>query len=107
MAITLRIPVLLAGAIASAIALAPAAAADPGTDDTAGSSSVTASDSRSAAAAGANRGSARNSPDKGQLSSDFADGDLPTGWTNEAQWARPGLPNPLGSGPKPPILALD
>lgn len=106
MAFSLRIPVLLAGAIASAIALAPAAAADPGPDDTAGSSSVSASDSRSAAAAGASPGRTRNSSDRGQLSTDFTD-DLPKGWTNEAQWARPGATNPFGSGPKPPVLALD
>ena len=107
MALTLRIPVLLAGAIAATIALAPAAIADPGPDNTADTSSVSASDSRSTSAAGARGGDNRNSDNDGPLTNDYTSNDLPAGWTNEAQWARPGASNPFGLGPKPPVLALD
>ena len=106
MALSLRIPVLIAGAIATAIALAPAATADPGPDDTA-DTSVSATDSRSTSAAGARSGSNRNPTSNNQLTTDYTSDDLPEGWTNEAQWARPGASNPFGLGPKPPVLALD
>ena len=33
--------------------------------------------------------------------------DAPEGWTNEAQWARPGASNPFGTFPKPPVFAMD
>lgn len=89
MALVLRFPVLLAGAIAAAISVAPAAVADPGPG------CDIASECSSA-------GGAPN-----QLSTDFTSDDLPKGWTNEAQWARPGASNPFGLGPKPPVLALD
>lgn len=88
MALSLRFPVLIAGAVAAAIAAAPIAAADPrpgGCDKPSGCS--------------------RPSPAQNPLSTDFSAG-LPKGWTNEAQFARPGT-NPFGAGPKPPILALD
>ena len=107
MALTLRIPVLLAGAIAAAISLAPVAAADPGPDDTPGSSSSVRADASSPSAAGARAGSDGTPANNGQLSSDFASDDVPTGWKNEALWARPGGSNPFGAGPKPPVLALD
>ena len=106
MALSLRFPVLLAGAIAAAISLAPAATADPGADDTA-DTSVSSSDSRSASAVDARSGSTRNPAGNNQLTTDYTSDDLPTGWTNEAQWARPGAANPFGLGPKPPVLALD
>lgn len=96
MALSLRVPVLLAGALAAAISLAPVAAADlgPGCD--------TASECSRAGGAPDQQSTAPN-----QLSTDFTSDDLPKGWTNEAQWARPGASNPFGSGPKPPVLALD
>ena len=89
MALPLRFPVLLAGAIAAALSLAPTVGAAPGPGcDTASECS---------------RGGSAPNP----LSTDFTSGDLPKGWTNEAQWARPGASNPFGLGPKPPVLALD
>lgn len=89
MALSLRFPVLLAGAIAAAISLAPTAAADPDP----GCDTV----SECSGAEGA----------PNPLSTDFTSDDLPKGWTNEALWARPGASNPFGLGPKPPVLALD
>ena len=107
MALTLRIPVLLAGAIAAAISLAPVAAADPRPDGTPDSSSSVRVDADEPSAAGARAGSAGTPSDMDQLSSDFASDDVPTGWKNEALWARPGGSNPFGAGPKPPVLAMD
>lgn len=88
MALSVRIPVLLATAVAAGIALAPAAGADsrPGGCD----KSV---------------GCSRPGIGQNPLASDSTSG-LPKGWTNEAQFARPGT-NPFGAGPKPPVLALD
>lgn len=95
MALPLRLTVLLAGAVASAIALAPVAGADPrpGGCDTASECSR------------AGGGAPNRAPN--QLTTDYTSGNLPKGWTNEAQWARPGASNPFGLGPKPPVLAMD
>lgn len=85
---SLRVSVLLAAAVAGTIAVAPSATADPrpgGCDKSAGC---------------ARPGLAQN-----PLSPEFS-AQLPKGWTNEAQFARPGV-NPFGAGPKPPVLALD
>ena len=87
---------ILAGAAAAAVALAPTASAEGPRDGC--------------------RGSACSQPgpvkpqqnQQNQLRTDFSP-QLPKGWTNEAQWARPGPAgsNPFGSGPRPPVLALD
>ena len=82
MALSVRVSVLMAAAIAAAIAVAPAAGADP--------------------RGGCDQSCPGGAPNP--LDSDFAG--LPQGWTNEAQFAKPGN-NPFGAGPKPPILALD
>lgn len=85
MALSLLAPALLAGAAAAAIAFAPVAAADD--------------DDRSVR------------PDRGDRSTSQNDdkwNDAPKGWTNEAQWAKPGSGNnPFGTLPKPPVFALD
>lgn len=84
MALTLIAPALLAGAAAAAIAFAPAAAADE--DERVGR------------------------PDRSDRSTSQQDDEwnkAPKGWTNEAQWARPGASNPFGTLPKPPVFALD
>ena len=88
---------LLAGAAAAAIALAPTATADAPSKPC--------------------RGTACTSPDpvtkkpgtvNNPLDTSFS-ANLPKGWTNDAQWARPGPAgsNPFGAGPRPPVLALN
>ena len=96
---SLFVTAVLAGAVAAAIAVAPTAGADSPSDGCRGSG---CSEPRPASP-GQKGGSAKN-----PLSSDFA-ADIPTGWKNDAQWAkpRPGGPNPFGSGPRPPVFAMD
>lgn len=86
MALSLITPALLAGAAAAAaIAFAPAAAAEE--DELV---------SRPGAA------------DRETSQQDEKWNGAPKGWTNEAQWAKPGSgSNPFGSLPKPPVFALD
>lgn len=84
MALSLLAPALLAGAAAAAIAFAPAAAADD--------------DDRPARPDRSDRSTSQSS-DKWKSA--------PKGWTNEAQWAKPGASNPFGTLPKPPVFALD
>ena len=90
---------ILAGAAAAAIALAPTASAEGPRDGCRGSGCSKPSPSQP-------QQNQRNQ--QNQLRTDFSS-QLPKGWTNEAQWARPGAAgsNPFGSGPKPPVLALD
>jgi hypothetical protein len=82
-ALSLLTPAVLAGAFAAAIAFAPSAGAEE----------------------------LDNAPRPGKLergaTSQQAWKDAPKGWTNEAQWARPGASNPFGTLPKPPIFAMD
>ena len=89
---------LLAGAAAAAIALAPTAGAE-----------APPSPCRGAACTDTGPGPAGSKgPKQNPLRTDFSP-DLPKGWTNEAQWARPGPAgsNPFGSGPRPPVVAMD
>ena len=82
MALSLLAPtVLAAAAAAAAIAFAPAAAADRDNDSKPGP--------------------------RGTSQQQDAWNNAPKGWTNEAQWARPGASNPFGTLPKPPIFAMD
>ena len=85
MALSLLTPaVLAAAAAAAAIAFAPAAAAE---------------DRDEASKPGPKRGTTTSQTESWNSA--------PKGWTNEAQWARPGASNPFGSLPKPPIFAMD
>jgi len=94
MALSLLAPaVLAAAAAAAAIAVAPAAAAD-----TYGSTSI--KERPGTVAPQANIPHMPFGPQE-------AWNDAPEGWTNEAQWARPGASNPFGTFPKPPIFAMD
>jgi hypothetical protein len=82
MALSLLAPaVLAAAAAAAAIAFAPAAAADRDNDSKPGP--------------------------RGTSQQQDAWNDAPKGWTNEAQWARPGASNPFGPLPKPPVFGMD
>lgn len=85
MALKFFAPALLAAAAAAAIGFAPVAAAD---DD----------NERGVKPGGNQRGTSQQ--EKGWNKA-------PKGWTNEAQWARPGASNIFGSLPKPPAFALD
>lgn len=90
MALRLIAPAILAAA-AAAIAFAPAAAADDLND-----------------LGGPGRGQQKTAQDVVKVSpQEKAWNDAPKGWTNEAQWARPGASNPFGTLPKPPVFALD
>lgn len=91
MALLLLTPAVLAGAFAAAIAFAPTAAADD--EDTGSRPDRTG----------------RESSQQREAAQRQAWNDAPRGWSNEAQWARPGPggSNPFGSLPKPPIFALD
>lgn len=92
---------VLAGAVAAAIAAAPVAGADRG--DTPGPSTGGSAKADNPG----NKFTPTPRGSKGQLSSEFS-ANLPTGWTNEALWARPGAAgSPFGSGPKPPVIGLD
>ncbi len=90
MAITFIAPAVLAAAAAAAIAFAPTAAADDLDDLTSPSGG---------------RGTAQEVKAPSQQEKSW--NSEPKGWTNEAQWARPGGANPFGSLPKPPVFALD
>lgn len=95
MAFSLVIPAAVLGACAAAIVFSPVAGADtplPGCD----------------------RGSGCARPDSGPKPKAAvkpprprAVSDVPAGWVNESLWARPGPSglSPIGSGPKPPIIA--
>ena len=93
MAITLIAPALLTAAAAAANAFAPAAAADD-LDDLTTPSRETAQEVK-----------VPSPQQKTQQQKSW--NNAPKGWTNEAQWARPGASNPFGSLPKPPIFAMD
>lgn len=98
MAISFLAPAVLAAAAAAAVVLAPAAAADRD------------SDSRVDSARGSAKQDTVDTPRPGPrvVSRPNAISQVPKGWLNEAQWARPGSgANPFGSLPKPPIFALD
>ena len=104
MAISLLAPALLAGTVAAVIGLAPVATAD-------------SSDSMTDAVASAEsiqRGpnATKAKPPRsisGSATTDYSSSQIPQGWRNDAQWARPGAPGstPFGSGPRPPVVALD
>ncbi len=92
MAVSLFAPVLLAGA-AAAVLFAPTAGADAPLDcagprGCSGPVQVRDVD-----------------PDPDSDQNGYSP-DLPAGWLNEAQFAKPGT-NPFGAGPMPNILALD
>ena len=94
MAITLIAPAVLAAAAAAAIAFAPAALADD-VDDL----------------KSPGRGQQKTTQEVVKVSpqqqQQKAWNSAPKGWTNEAQWARPGASNPFGTLPKPPVFAMD
>lgn len=79
--------IVLIGAAATAIALAPLAAAGSGPGCV---RPTICSDA---------------SPDYKPAEADIFSS-VPKGWTNEAQFVRPGY-NPFGAGPQPPLLALE
>ncbi len=99
MAISFLTPAVLAGAVAAAIALAPAAGAEEAEDRQRSGSDRGSSQQ----ADKINRGPNASKPAKRGVAQD-----IPRGWTNDAQWARPGGGNNnFGSLPKPPAFALD
>ena len=105
MTISFLTPAVLAGAVAAAIALAPAAGAEE-VEDRERSASDRGSSQKAESPRKAdpvNRGPNASKPAK----RGGAVQDIPKGWTNEAQWARPGASNNFGSLPKPPAFALD
>ena len=82
----------LAGAVAAALAFAPLATADESSlDDCRGSACSKPAAPPKAFKPAPSRNSSAN---------------IPQGWKNDARWAQPGS-NPFGSGPKPPLVALD
>jgi hypothetical protein len=99
MAISFLTPAVLAGAVAAAIALAPAAGAEEA-EERERSGSARGSSQQ---ADKVDRGPHKSTPIKRGPRAEQA----PKGWTNEAQWARPGASNNFGSLPKPPAFALD
>lgn len=96
MKISFLTPAVLAGAVAAAIALAPAAGAEEAEDRASARGSSQQADK-------VDRGPHKSTPTKRGAAAQ----DVPKGWTNEAQWARPGATNNFGSLPKPPVFALD
>ena len=103
MALSLLAPaVLAAAAAAAAIAVAPAAAAD-----TYGSTSIKERPGTVAPPANMPHMPFVGVGSRGTSQQQEAWNDAPEGWTNEAQWARPGASNPFGTFPKPPIFAMD
>ena len=90
MAVSFLAPALLAGAAAAAVFLAPSA----GADAPAGPGSARDGSSDASTPAATRAPSAKGYSPK-----------LPTGWLNEAQFAKPGT-NPFGAGQMPSILAL-
>jgi hypothetical protein len=101
MAISFFAPAVLAtAAAAAAVAFAPAAAADRDIDSRGDSGrGIAKQDTREASRPGL---AFRPAPRQSAVSQ------VPQGWLNEAQWARPGSgANPFGSQPKPPVFALD
>lgn len=79
--------IYLIGAAASAIAFAPPAGA--------------ASDPGCAVGRSCSDASPAYTPAEADVFST-----VPQGWSNEAQFVRPGY-NPFGAGPQPPLLALE
>lgn len=103
MALSLLTPaVLAAAAAAAAIAFAPAAAAD-----TYGSTSIKERPGTTAPQANMPHMPFIGMGPRGSSEQQEAWNDAPKGWTNEAQWARPGVSNPFGTSPKPPVFAMD
>ena len=103
MALSLLTPaVLAAAAAAAAIAFAPAAAAD-----TYGSTSIKARPGTVAPPANIPHVPWNGVGPRGTSQEQDRWNDARKGWTNEAQWARPGASNPFGDLPKPPIFAMD
>ena len=94
--------VLAAAAAAAAIALAPAAAAD-----TYGITSIKERPGTVAPPANMPHMPFNGVGPRGTSQGQDAWNDAPKGWTNEAQWARPGASNPFGTFPKPPVFAMD
>lgn len=88
----LAVSAALAGAVAAALAFAPLAAADePSRDGCRGSACSKPAAPPKVFKPAPSRNGAAN---------------VPQGWKNDARWAQQGS-NPFGSGPKPPIVALD
>ncbi|MCB1288534.1 MAG: hypothetical protein KDB47_12730 [Mycobacterium sp.] len=84
--------VALAGAVAAALAFAPVAAADESSlEDCQGSACSNPAAPPKVFKPAPSRNASAN---------------IPQGWKNDAQWAQPGS-NPFGSGPMPPLVALD
>ena len=114
MSISILGRVLLIAAAAAAVATAPAASADPGpgcnsarcsntSPDTSGDSTPDTGLDIGPNASPAGRPDA--SPDYTAPESKFSR-NIPKGWENETQFVRPGY-NPFGTGPQPPLLALE
>ena len=103
MAISFLAPAVLA--VAAAVALAPMVAADEGDGDGATKPGKV----RGSAQQAGDRDVSKPSPRSGPPRASSQIKEIPKGWTNEAQWARPGSggSNNFGSLPKPPIFALD
>ena len=99
MSVSFLAPAFLAGAAAAAIVFAPTAGADA--PDLSGTARDVASESSDRGSAAVRQPGPANSPSTRGYSPD-----LPAGWLNEAQFAKPGK-NPFGAGPMPNILALD
>ena len=103
LALSLLTPAVLAAtAAAAAIAFSPAAAAD-----TYGSTSIKERPGTVAPQANMPHMPLMGTDPGGASQQQEAWSDAPKGWTNEAQWARPGASNPFGTLPKPPIFAMD
>lgn len=94
--------ILAAAAGVAAIAFAPAADAE-----TSGSTSIKSRPGTIAAPANLPRIPFNRVDPRGTSQEQDEWNDAPKGWTNEAQWARPGASNPFGDLPKPPIFAMD
>ncbi len=100
-AISFLAPAVLA--VAAAVALAPMVAADEGDGAT------KPGQVRGSAQESGDRDVSKPGPRPGPPRASSQIKEVPKGWTNEAQWARPGSggSNNFGSLPKPPIFALD
>jgi len=97
MKLSLFAPALIAGAFAAVgIALAPVASADNDIDsvDTAASAEIDR---------GPHKAEVQKRPGPNAATSDFNSKQVPQGWRNDALWGG----NPSGSGPRPPVIALD
>lgn len=104
MALSLFAPALIASALAAVgIALAPIAAADRVVD------SVASAESANTPPRGPNKADPKNRPGPNSGLRDYNSSQVPQGWRNDAVWGNPSKPGGgiFGSGPRPPVNALD